>query len=764
MMPIFRAIIIDTDRSNLQRAGTTNKDTGLQPHELLHTPLYRPEHYRNQSTDLLQWLDRRWLYNIPHSLSTEGMRPLGRLALIDHVADVFGRVDEAVGAIGSAEAISQAEKALGCSIRQAAPRIYVVAGIEGGTGAGMVLDVGYLVRQVLETRALGADGLCGLLLYRRPETEQETDLGRINSFAALLELNHYLQPGTRYLGDGSGTLHARSGPCAPFSDTYLAELGRDSGDSTANIAAVVEYLFSNLATEAGDCIDHYRQNTLGHSTAADGKACVRTFGSYRLTIPRLELAEEVGAMVARQLIRSWIEAQGGDRLRPVVDLPLASWGLDGDAVMDRLEKLTKKCLGADADETIAMAIDNGLPKAGGITASAIQKVVGELDGVFGGSPVASAFGLTPLEKSISNAATNLGQKTAEVVEAWLIERVNDVQGRISIAEECVEGLLRHLNAVAHGAEKLQETAQAQAIESRKRLETMESFPGGGEGRWRKLSGWRTETKLDPAEALRTYGEARVKQIMLRAAGDLLRPVIIRVRRFSGELGIFKEKLTTLLATMQAAEAEEPVHSDTGCSMMLLPEGRFTVRGAARDLYRRLQSVLIDRLDRLIEESVMRPLGGLWHVVHANAELGTVFGVRLSRISRELSLDAMAELDAAELFQKSCENDAETVKRLGHFLESSLPALVEAGGIEHLIIAAPAGEAGRALGDLVTRTYASVPCTGVTMEGDVLLCWEVSQLPLLRAAARLLGGDSAAMDLARKVHTRVDVHWTDAPIE
>jgi hypothetical protein len=174
--------------------------------------------------------------------------------------------------------------------------------------------------------------------------------------------------------------------------------------------------------------------------------------------------------------------------------------------------------------------------------------------------------------------------------------------------------------------------------------------------------------------------------------------------------------------------------------------------------------LIDRLDRLIEESVMRPLGGLWHVVHANAELGTVFGLRLSRFSRELSLDALAELDAAQLFQKSCENDAEASKRLAHFLESSLPALIEAGGIEHLIVAAPSGEAGRALNDLVTRTYPSVPCTSVTMEGDVLLCWEVSQLPVLRAAARLVGEDRDAMDLARKVHTRADVRWTDAPAE
>jgi serine/threonine protein kinase len=761
LIPIFRALIIDTDRNNLQRPGAANEPGSFQAHEILHVPLYRPDHYRNQSAGLLQWLDRRWLYNIPHSLSTEGMRPLGRLAMIDHVAEILSRVDEAVAAISSPDAMSFAERALACKIRQAAPRIYVIAGIGGGTGAGMVLDLGYLVRQVLENRGLAADALCGLLLYARPETNQETDLNKINSFATVLELNHYFQPAGRYLGDGTGKLRAQRGHCAPFTDTYLAELSNVTAGSPANVASIVEYLYSNLTTEAGDCIDHYRQNTRTE-TDAEGAACVRTLGLYRLTIPRLELADEVGAMLARQLIRSWIEAQGGDRLRPVIDLPLASWGLDGDAVSERLEKLTKNCLGVDPEQAIGRAINSGLPKSGGMTASAVQQIFAELDGVLGAGPSAPGYGLSPLEKSISNAATNLGQKTAEVVESWLIERVNDLQGRISIAEECVETLLRHLNTVAHGAERLYETAQATAVEARKKIETLENFSPAPESRWRKLSGWRAEVKPDPVEIFLTYGQNRLKQIRFRAAGDLLRPVIVRARRFKGEMDVFKEKLTTLLETMSAAGIDEPVKSDTGCSLMLLPEGRYTVRGAARDLFRRLENVLIDRLDRLIEESVMRPLGGVWHVVHANAELGAVFGLRLSRMSRELALDAMSELDAAQLFQKSCENDAEAGKRLAHFLESSLPALVEAGGVEHLIVAAPPGEAGHALTNLVTRTYANVPCTSVAMEGDVLLCWEVSQLPLLRAAARLIGEDRDAMDLARKVHTRIDVHWIEAP--
>ena len=48
-------------------------------------PLRRSQDYREDSRKILEWLSRRWLFNIPRSLQTEGLRPLGRLALVDHV-------------------------------------------------------------------------------------------------------------------------------------------------------------------------------------------------------------------------------------------------------------------------------------------------------------------------------------------------------------------------------------------------------------------------------------------------------------------------------------------------------------------------------------------------------------------------------------------------------------------------------------------------------------------------------------------------------
>ena len=79
-MPVLRLLFLDTDRTTLQRAQQGDAAEALTPDETLLVPLRPPKHYRDQARDLLRWLDRRWLYGIPRSLQTEGLRPLGRRA------------------------------------------------------------------------------------------------------------------------------------------------------------------------------------------------------------------------------------------------------------------------------------------------------------------------------------------------------------------------------------------------------------------------------------------------------------------------------------------------------------------------------------------------------------------------------------------------------------------------------------------------------------------------------------------------------------
>ena len=124
-------LLLDTDSATIDSACGDRCEDSLEFRETLHLPLRSSAEYREQSTDHLQWLSRRWLYNIPRSLRTEGRRPLGRLAFADHAERVKKRIREAL--VATADKIKLGDA--GSSGHRKRLRVVIVSAIGGGTGA-----------------------------------------------------------------------------------------------------------------------------------------------------------------------------------------------------------------------------------------------------------------------------------------------------------------------------------------------------------------------------------------------------------------------------------------------------------------------------------------------------------------------------------------------------------------------------------------------------------------------------------------------------
>ena len=143
------AIALDTDRDELREACSIRWKSPLRSEDTLHLPLRLPKSYDN-SREILGWVSRRWLYNIPRSLETRGFRPLGRVALVDHSRRVFALVDQKLQRLatlaGSTDSAGEA--------RDSTIKIVILAGMGGGTGAGMAIDVANAVRSLAATRGL----------------------------------------------------------------------------------------------------------------------------------------------------------------------------------------------------------------------------------------------------------------------------------------------------------------------------------------------------------------------------------------------------------------------------------------------------------------------------------------------------------------------------------------------------------------------------------------------------------------------------------
>jgi len=182
-VPAVQMLLVDTDAKTLVQATQGDEARALKLEETIATPLHPAHDYRTASKKHLNWLSRRWLYNIPRSLQTEGIRPLGRLAMVDHCRQLFERVRGVLAAIADPQALAVSAEATGLEVDGSAPRVFVIASISGGTGGGMALDLGYAVRFLLAELGYDDQGVCGILAYSTGRHPNEKKLAAANAYA-----------------------------------------------------------------------------------------------------------------------------------------------------------------------------------------------------------------------------------------------------------------------------------------------------------------------------------------------------------------------------------------------------------------------------------------------------------------------------------------------------------------------------------------------------------------------------------------------------
>ncbi|NUQ63439.1 MAG: protein kinase [Pirellulales bacterium] len=298
-------LLVDTDVGSLA-AARSDEPSAMDTAAMLALPLRRVQEYRLRPPGVVQWLDRRWLYNIPRSLETGGLRPLGRLAFVDHAAKVLEHLDAGLRQVMDAGNIEATARCFKVPMASDFPRIFVVASISGGTGSGMVIDMGYAVRTALAELGLPQSAVYGVLVHSTGSRVEEKALASANAYACLCELNHFERPDTRYPGNPDCGLPAMPGNVGPFQAAYLVHLGNDLDDDRFRTGtdSVAEYLYLNAASMAGALLDKSRTAAGGNVHA--GTASLRTFGAAVLADLRGDVASAAGGLVSAAVARHWL--------------------------------------------------------------------------------------------------------------------------------------------------------------------------------------------------------------------------------------------------------------------------------------------------------------------------------------------------------------------------------------------------------------------------------------------------------------------------
>jgi serine/threonine protein kinase len=304
---------LDTDRNELREAASAKWKSPLNHDDTLHLPLRLPKSY-DDAREILGWVSRRWLYNIPRSLETRGFRALGRVALVDHAQKVVSQLNERLEKLASKIA-ADGEKRI---------RVVLLAGMGGGTGAGAAIDVANAVRALAEERGLTVD-VQGFLLCTCFSHTNASPLVAANTYSFLLELNHVSQRGNVGANASAKAAGKYESPRAPFDRVYCIPVRARATDGPGQdvLATVAKYLTLEESPEVRVAVQACRAE---QGTAAEQPPLVLSkFGQASIEDRKRELVSELASELALAVKRHWLaEDRGADWPRLVREEQLAA--------------------------------------------------------------------------------------------------------------------------------------------------------------------------------------------------------------------------------------------------------------------------------------------------------------------------------------------------------------------------------------------------------------------------------------------------------
>lgn len=763
-VPAWSVLLLDTDAAALTAATGQDEHCPLPAGATLAMPLRRPQDYSADSRNLLQWLSRRWLYNIPRSLQTEGLRPLGRLALVDHFEKLLTQLRGSLTQIVDPQVVKATAEHIGLPVRDHTPRVFVVASICGGTGSGMVLDVAHAVRKVLSEMNLSTDGLCGLLTYATDRKSSTRDLSVANAYACLSELGHYADIAP-YPGEASCELPAATTPGSPFADTYLVNLGDDLTPAALDsaVSSIAEYLYVNTMTVGGALVDHCR----GEARQSDSPYWLRTLGIAQLGLSQSKVPEDAAELLGRRLVERWqgvtqttsehkyyTETSPEDaQIDALAAQCAASAGLSIETIVGEVKEAIERTHRDPIDVMLRKMIDLFAARqqavaALGETSSSTGSVLESLGGFLGSRDKdKSTSGAITVEATIEAHVKQAVARQGGVVANWIFGLVDGARTHAQGAARGAQWMAGHLRTLEE-----QVTSQLEPITAQVALleHGLQGSRGGDAPRGGALAAFRRGNKatVDTDQLLLQYGRLRIEELALCAVRKLARGVATHVSAAGDQLKDLRRELNVLAD--QFVIAGQVVDTDESVVDPLAD-----VRGQiAKSLESRIAE-LTTELDTTLRDSLLKECGGIRGLFAGEGWSHAQLALTLRDTARTIVLRTLEKIDVVEALLKS----GTVGESLKACLDLATPSLLQSGGARRLIALLPTVNQAPAWQALIQSQSQSECTLAVDSASDVVLCYECEQLSLPEVAQQLIGDQQYFASLAGRLHTRVDVAWS-----
>jgi hypothetical protein len=743
-LPHIQLLYVDTDADALATAQTGA--ARLDAAETLHVPLQRASYYLRPRRDGQRttdgWLDSQLLGRMPRQPATQSVRALGRLAFVDHARTLEQAIAERVEAAEAA--LPEAAGATGMAARSDRPRVHIVAGLAGGTGSGMVLDIAYQAQQVLTRLGWTTADVQGWLLAPPVESGTPADVrATANTCAALIELRHFGMPETTYVPIGVEPIGLADTAELPFTALTVVPM---AGMAIDGLGLAAGGLMRDLLSPLGQAAEVRRAEE-----SASDEPVYRTLGAVRFAWPRDAILHRAAVRTSRSLVEQWLRAEPS-KLRDSIQAWVADqWAkreLGPDHVLRQLQEACARTLGQPAD-----ALLKALAPAGDSPAD-LAELLARVDDLVGraadGTSGATAGQLgSALLSAYHNVASDWSDRLSALALSVVDQpgfRLAGSEAAVRIAIESAERMLTHFGP-------LSDESLRKAAEMRSRLDELVANDSG-----------RTTDMLN---IVRNSPRWRFQGMLFGRVAAVYHAARVHLATLLEDLATCRHQLESthqLFHRLDAANrSSDPPAEAAG---WLLPHPCRTIDEAADRVVASLTWDDALALDRFIQETLVGDARGLaQHCLQgsdASKRLVRLLGTACSRFLAP-RIDAAG---AVEAFLGAYGGPESAAEVLASASDAAQPMLAGDALASLMVLEVPAGAAGAELAALARQRLGEELHVVVGSPDAIVVACEALGAPL--AGLPHLGREALdSLDLVRRAdgvapHARFDVEEWVSP--
>ncbi len=743
--PALRFLCIDVDRKSLFEATLGNEQESMRNHELVNIPLRKPEDYRNDSELNLSWIGRRWIYNIPKSQLTESLRPLGRLAFVDHHEKIYQRLLDELNHLSRAEHLATTAESTGLSPSHLTPQVILVASVSGGTGSGLLLDLAFSVRIAMGELGLADDHLFGLFAHSTSRHAGDHRLAIANSYSFLGELNHFNVYG--YPGSEDCGIPEFDNQTPVFDGTYFVHWGDDLQpvEYERSVDSMAHYLFLSTATRCTSFFEPCRD------PADFDPGALKTMGIWSSGQGRTPISLAPSLALADQLLDQWLGSAKVDP--PDIDIPgrarqmLAMTELDDDRLEARIRSMLaehfdgapqQRLLNHVRDQ-LKQSVQQGSRNVPGAADKLLDRRLGSPDD----SRLSSDNNTPPTACEICNARLpGMARRNRDDLSTAILALIDEPDMRLHGARGVTEDILEQL--------------QLMSVSIDARRNRFEQVISNCQEQYRQILDARNQEDRENAcwAVLAELVTARVgllvetyKRLQIQRARSAVASLLGQIGEYYRVIEMIRQQLSLPSEVEMTGEESYPDEQETDLHQLLEERAAEMARG------------LLPALEERIVSQFLKPEGGLQLVLREG-------GSRVRRMPSVIHGEAQRLVNQSlqELRFDSVLGQADvSADRVATWLDDvarvATPQLASCGGNSRLLIAVPQRAPVTSIASFIQHQMDHsaniVPATC----GELAVCIEMDQIPTEHVAMSILQMQPDCAELINRLHARNDVQWS-----